>query len=327
MIHRDVKTDNILITNEASPVALLADFGLSKADVNGLTPGFCSAEQLKKNALVPRKTDIHGLGVVTIISLFKGESQKLQSDIGLALLFTPISSIPTQNSTITNQLRQNKIVQLVTKMVQYDPEKRPDFDFIQNELAAIDAVSTSIQLPFKSDIQNLGETMADLSIIDTSMILPTNVGSKLVSVAIRDQLESGLCWAFSTAKLVAAELRKFIKMLKSKKILKPEAADEALRMADVVNDGNRLVNEIVCLLAPRNPKLKEITIDQTIAQTAEVEKQIQKLCSESIIRPEGWKILPSLRTITEKAITGSKISIDEIELVYQTHHHPLSKNH
>ena len=327
MIHRDVKTDNILITNRRSPVALLADFGLSKADVNGLTPGFCSPEQLKKNSLVPRKTDIHGLGVVTIISLFKGESQKLKSDVGLALMFTPISSIPTENSTIINQLRQNKIVQLITKMVQYDPEKRPDFDFIQTELTALDAGSTSIQLPFKSDIENLGQTMAQLSIVDKTMIFPTNVGSKLVSVAIRDQLDSGFCWAFSTAKLVTAELRKFIKMLKMKSIIKAKAADEALRMADVVNDGNRLVYEIVCLLAPRNLKMEGITMDQAIAQTGNTEKLLQKLCSESILRPEGWKILPSLRTITDKAITGSKIqSIDEIELVYQTHHHPLSES-
>jgi len=52
-------------------------------------------------------------------------------------------------------------------------------------------------------------------------------------------------------------------------------------------------------------------------------------CEESVVKPEGWKMLPSLVEIVKYIIKqpGSKIKhIDEIKLVTETFYHPMSKS-
>ena len=124
-----------------------------------------------------------------------------------------------------------------------------------------------------------------------------------------------------------AEMKKFIRKLKNNKIINLETQDLALIQADAVNNDNRLVTEIICLLSPRNPGLTKLTDAQKNAQVANLEKQIEKLCYETVLRPAGWKILPSMVSVIDIIVARSKISnIDEIELIYRTHHHPLSES-
>mgnify|MGYP000443330743 CR=1 FL=1 len=323
MIHRDMKTDNILISNPRYPVALLADFGLSKLDISGITPGFCAPEQLRKNGPLIEKTDLYALGVTIAISLFKGESYKCGTEIGLALLFTPTDEIPAKTAKI---IEQNEVVQLVREMVQFDPEKRPTFDHVRKKLQNF-TPSVVIKLSCGSDVTELGQTMAKLSVVDRSIIIPDEVESKIVSAADRDQKDSGFCWAFSTTKLLAAETRIFIKNLEESGIIDENTAEKALRSAATLNEGNRLVNEIICLLRPTNPKMENISDEQLISQTALLRTQIKKLCTKTMLKSEGWKQLPSLVTIFEIIIAGSEISsIDEIELLTETFQHPLSES-
>ena len=326
LIHRDMKPDNVLISSTRRPTALLADFGLSKPGVRGLTPGFCAPEQLKKNQLVVGKTDIYAFGVTIIISLFKGESKKYGNDIGLALLFMPVTEIPPD---LVKSLKQNKIVKLVREMVRYEPDSRPSFGMVRDQLEALDESETAVQLPVNLDIEELGQTMAQLSIVDRSVILPDRAQSKLVSAAVRDQKESGFCWAYSMAKLLAAEMRKFIKNLQKMKNF-DKNLEEALCLADTLNEGDRLVDEIVCLTAGRNPKIDGISGELAKSQTADLKKRIQGLCSESLTRSEGWKQLPSLVNICKKIIAADKLGnlkdLKDFKLFTQTFHHPLSKS-
>ena len=55
----------------------------------------------------------------------------------------------------------------------------------------------------------------------------------------------------------------------------------------------------------------------------------RRFCEESVVKPEGWKMLPSLVEIVKYIIKqpGSKIKhIDEIKLVTETFYHPMSKS-
>ena len=77
LVHRDVKPSNILISDN---IAMLADFGL--AGRQGYTPLFCAPEQTDPSIPLTPQTDIHGLGVTLLLTLFEKKT-------ALALLFEP----------------------------------------------------------------------------------------------------------------------------------------------------------------------------------------------------------------------------------------------
>ena len=318
IIHRDMKLENVLITERSKPVAMLTDFGLANPDVNGLTPGQCAPEQLERKSKVG-KTDLFALGISIILTLF-------EEKIGLALLFYPIGDVP---KAIVEEFGRNKLIQLVRKMVMYEPNDRINFDEVRNELENLDPSSAVINLEsdIVSDISKLGLTLAQLSIVDKSIILPSQAPSDLISIQVRDQKESGLCWAFSAAKLLTAELRKFIIQLRDTGLVSSSAANEALLLASTLNEGNRLVQEITCLVVPRDPKMVEISNEKMMSQMAVLKSQIKKMCQKTILKSEGWKMLPSLVNVVKIIIDGSQISsMDEIELLTETFHHPMSES-
>lgn len=77
--------------------------------------------------------------------------------------------------------------------------------------------------------------------------------------------------------------------------------NETLRLTDKMNTENKLMNEIVCLVVPRNPKLEKV--GRAEDQHAAGKSSIDKICYPSLMRPAGWKRLPSVRQVTDK-LTG-----------------------
>ena len=142
---------------------------------------------MRKNGPIIEKTDLYALGVTISISLFKGESHKCGTEIGLALLFTPIGEIPAETAKI---IEQNEVVNLVREMVQFDPQKRPTFDYVRKKLQNFNSSSVLISIDprkCRPDVTELGQTMAQLSVVDRSIIIPDQVESKIISAAVRDQ--------------------------------------------------------------------------------------------------------------------------------------------
>ena len=320
VMHRDVKPKNVLITNKEDPVAKLSDFGLSGTEINGLTPGYSPPEQMVKEGSVIGKTDLYALGVTIIITLYGHDS-------GIKILFSPEDNFSPADQ---QALKKDKVVQLVEKMLKYKPEDRIDFSQVRTELLSVQK-SRLCRHKFQAycDVKKLGDTLAQLSMIDRSIILPSTVdlASQFVSSAIRDQGQSGFCWAFAIAKLVAAKLRQFIEKLKSEEKIDERTTKAGMKMLSRINEDNRLVYEIVCILAPRKAKMTNITDADAIDQFGSMGEQIKALCSKTMVKREGWKMLPSLVKVVDIIIGGNSVisNIDDIELKWEKRHHPMSE--
>ena len=367
VIHRDVKPANILITDQANPEARLADFGLTNLNVSGFTPGFCAPEQLttneteeekrlKKKGPQLGKTDIYSFGITILLALFGNQT-------GTAILFTPGETL--KQATV-DLLKQNRIVSMVTKMLQYDYSKRPSYPEVRNELNQLNpslaTLTQSVKNELKEcDIISLDLTRVHVSVIDQPIVLATRAKASMLSGDDRDQKDSFLCWGFSIVKGIRAEFKKWIYQLKNgnlidackadnqctaavaldndnprvrHKLLKKRRTDTpctfhtALRMADQMNTSNRLFIEILAIVVPRNPNLDGMSDAEHQKQAAMLKMQLEKLCGKSVVRRTGWKQLPTLVAICEFIIarSASIISIDDIELGFETFYHPQSES-
>ena len=309
--HRNFKPTNVLITGQSNPEAKLVDVGLANPEVNGLTPGFCSPEQLKNRSVVG-KTDMYAFGITTILALFG-------TTIGMAIMFLPLSTIGDRS---VDELKQNKIIAMAEKMLQYKPSDRPTFAQIRNQLQMLRPDSVNLTASIANcDIENIGQTMAELSLIDRSILVsePYNLGN-MMSVTTRDQPDSNLCWCFSTGIAIRAEFKKSIYKLHKDGEIDDNTARTAGLMADQMNNNNQLTNEIVCLIFPKSPKQ-----DDGDTQTAILHKQVQNICGQTLVQRSGWKQLPTLVAICELIIANSRFtSIDDFELTFETLHHPQS---
>ena len=130
--HRDLKPANILITDKQNPVAVIIDFGLVKTE--GVTPIFCPPEGFKKNGTVPGKSDIFSFGVTLLSCFFEWE-------LVIIILFENPESFPSQFVTLA---LSDPVLQLVKKMINYDPSKRPDILQVQTALQSLPAIENRI---------------------------------------------------------------------------------------------------------------------------------------------------------------------------------------
>jgi len=78
-----------------------------------------------------------------------------------------------------------------------------------------------------------------------------------LSGTIHDQKASSLCWAFATSSVIRAELKRLIILLFQNNKISASVKKEAIKLADQINKENRLLNELVCLVSPRCPKLED----------------------------------------------------------------------
>ena len=295
--HRDVKPSNILISETKDPTVKLTDFGLMKID--GVTPVFCAPEQLMKNGTVVGKTDVHGLGVSIMVSLFmENEAMKI------------LFGIPKKNDqTVIDNALTDPVIVLVTSMIQYDPADRPTLTKVITQLEKLPQIESrktvaSLHLKLTADPKNArGNTLKlkfeGLPMVNITVTPSTQPHRSIISCSVHDQLESGLCWAFAFSSLIRGELKRLIRKLAAAGLINAAIEDETIRLTDKMNTENKLMNEIVCLVVPRNPKLKNVgkAEDQQAGKSA-----INKICYASLMRPAGWKQLPSVRRVTDKLI-------------------------
>ncbi len=132
MIHRDIKTSNILI--DPNGRVFLSDFGIAKASDSATvttlipgTPAYMSPEQCK-NQLVDNRSDIYSLGVVIFEMLtgrrpFTGEQAQITGTLGEKVRWEHIKSeIPMMrqfNPTILPGLEQ-----VILRCLQKNPDRR-----------------------------------------------------------------------------------------------------------------------------------------------------------------------------------------------------------
>ena len=298
--HRDVKPSNILISNKNDPVAKLTDFGLMNSE--GVTPVFCAPEQFVKDGTVVGKTDVHGMGVSILATLF------LEDD-AMKVLFA-VSKATLQS--VLDNTQADPVIALVTSMIQYDPADRPTLTEVKTELKKLPQMesrktvsSLHLKLPTNSNLRanTLKLKFEGVPLVNITVTPSTQPHRSIISWSIHNQLESGLCWAFAFSSLIRGELKRLIRKLAATGLITTSKENETIRLTDKLNTENRLMNEIVCLVVPRNPKL--VNVGKAEDQMIYGKSSMDKICFPSLMRPAGWKRLPSVRTITDK-LTDSR---------------------
>ena len=303
--HRDVKPSNILISDKKNPTVKLTDFGLMKND--GVTPVFCAPEQFVKNGTIIGRTDVYGMGVSILATLFA------ENDAMKILFGVPKS---TDQTVIDNAL-SDPVIALVTSMIQYNPVDRPTLTEVKTQLEKLPQIDSrksvsSLHLKLPSTSNSRGNTLKlkfeGLPLVNITVTPSTQPHRSIISGSVHNQLESGLCWAFAFSSVIRGELKRLIRKLAAAGLITASMENETLRLTDKINTENKLMNEIVCLVVPRNPKLEKVgqAEDQYAGKSC-----IDKICYPSLMRPAGWKRLPSVRQVTDK-LTGQYSSMKGI---------------
>ena len=135
--HLDVKPANILISMHGYFItSKLGDFGLSGR--TGGTPLYCSPEQLVEAKV--GKSDVFGFGVTLL--------RMVTRYIPNILLCLPLTEATLRNA-IFQKLNSLPILEAISKMVQVDPDQRPDFKIIEsilrNEFPSTDITKRELQ--------------------------------------------------------------------------------------------------------------------------------------------------------------------------------------
>ena len=149
MAHLDVKPENILISMNSGrfSASKLGDFGL--VDRAGGTPMFCSPEQLFEARIT--KSDVFGFGVTLLKMIAKNEISNI-------LLSLPLSRAIAKPA-ISKKLPKLPMLETISKMLQVDPDMRPDFKdvdlVLQNKFPQKEINKTELQVHIPEINNNL----------------------------------------------------------------------------------------------------------------------------------------------------------------------------
>jgi len=120
ILHRDVKPENILLTRDPAPRALIADFGLARAvgaaDSTKLTKTgtvvgtvhYMSPEQVREDHTIDERSDVYSLGCV-LYEMLTGAPPFLGrtvTDLVMKILRTPPASVGTVNPSVPPAVEQ-----------------------------------------------------------------------------------------------------------------------------------------------------------------------------------------------------------------------------
>eukprot|EP01099_Mayorella_cantabrigiensis_P006983 TRINITY_DN6036_c0_g1_i1.p1 TRINITY_DN6036_c0_g1~~TRINITY_DN6036_c0_g1_i1.p1 ORF type:complete len:402 (+),score=68.80 TRINITY_DN6036_c0_g1_i1:58-1206(+) len=136
IIHRDLKTDNILLTNDLVPK--LVDFGLSTYYVPGEktnklgwcgTLGYRSPEMVEKSNYVGPEVDIWSLGVI-LFEMFTGKlpfsnkEMNIEEGVGLGMDEEEVNQRILKREFVVAVQMPSPLKYLIDGMLNLDPEKR-----------------------------------------------------------------------------------------------------------------------------------------------------------------------------------------------------------
>ncbi len=126
-VHRDLKPDNIRVTEGDTPQVL--DFGISAGrgertvDVAG-TPAYMSPEQLEPNAPVDVRTDVFSLGVIAF-ELLTGQLPASPNGTGLATLQAlKRTPAPKLRAVGRGQVLDAQLESIIARALEVDPARR-----------------------------------------------------------------------------------------------------------------------------------------------------------------------------------------------------------
>ncbi len=166
IVHRDIKPDNLFITNEGRLKVL--DFGFAQMKsvfrteqtATGFllgTPGFMSPEQAVGNRpQIDAQTDIWAVGA-TLFTLISGEPVH-DGQSAAEMLVAAANFPPRSLSTVTKGLNP-RLVQLVDKAVAFEKAQRwPTARAMQAALRAVSGKPTAGQMPRRSIPDDDGPT-------------------------------------------------------------------------------------------------------------------------------------------------------------------------
>ena len=177
-----------------------------------------------------------------------------------------------------------------------------------------------MNLPATQTLQ-LSYALENIPIVDQSVIQSALAHSSLVSRFSHNQKDSNLCWAFSISTVIRGELKRLILNLANRNYISAQLKEDALKWADQINKENRLVKELVCLVNPRSPKLEDFYQNRSSLQVARTTTIFERICYPGLLRPAGWKMLPSVRRVTD-LLTGVNSGISEIHFHPDNYLHP-----
>lgn len=146
IVHRDLKPDNILIKPSLKPVII--DLGIAKSfkegtlDLTGVffhtpcTPRFAAPEQLFNNKTeITYKTDQFSIGVIAFVLL---TDKFPYGDVEVDGLEQVLENMANKKIHDTSALKTTRLLQLVLKLIQFEPYKRfRNVDYILAELGII----------------------------------------------------------------------------------------------------------------------------------------------------------------------------------------------
>ncbi len=125
MVHRDIKPDNVLISNEGT--CKLLDFGLARILDEGFgeqsvlagTPFYMAPEQID-GSLVDHRADIYALGVI-LFRMFTGRLPFTEGNVFVAHALEPVPDPLQFNAEIPKG-----VVDVIFRCMEKKPDKRPD---------------------------------------------------------------------------------------------------------------------------------------------------------------------------------------------------------
>ena len=148
MIHRDFKSENILVVGEPGrEIARIADFGLAMSVTRDIrltttgvacTPAYAAPEQLR-SAAIDHRVDLYGLGV-TLFEMLSGGYLPFEGDLQSTIAAKLLHEAPSILTRAPNV--PPGLVTLVGRLLAHDAAQRP-----RSARAVIKALETSMTLP------------------------------------------------------------------------------------------------------------------------------------------------------------------------------------
>ncbi|XP_071955934.1 serine/threonine-protein kinase ULK3-like [Antedon mediterranea] len=153
IVHRDLKPANILVTYDgARHIAKLADFGIAKIMTThqdrkqwggmyartkiGTAPYMAPEVLSEDNTRYGLKVDIFSMGLVFCV--IYGLKERVEKECIGANLNASIQYQSVANDIICKGIKKDRLRILITRMIQFDPNSRPDAEGVKKSVMSLE---------------------------------------------------------------------------------------------------------------------------------------------------------------------------------------------